>query len=224
MPSIERWNFIFWSNHIIICRLYSRSQEYHRCVFKIEEETIIHHRYFRRSILNFSETASPLYKIFTNTQSKQRHSKEPIDSNDNHQIALEKLLYHLVTPPALAYPGYDHPFILYTDASRVRLDCSSLQMQNGKLIVLGFGNHALVDAAKKLSACKHFLDYLFYLPSFAVYADYNPLTYIKSSCKVIATGQGWINELTEFNFMLHYKPDVENVVADTLSRLPINNL
>ena len=48
--------------------------------------------------------------------------------------------------------------------------------------------------------------------------------YIKSSCKVNATGQRWINELTDFNFTVHYKLGVENVVADTLSWLPINNV
>ena len=72
--------------------------------------------------------------------------------------------------------------------------------------------------------CEHFRDYLFYVPHFDVYTDYNPLTYSKSSCKVNATGQRWINELTDFNFTVHYKPGVENVVADTLSRLPINGV
>ena len=92
MSSIQTWNFISWSNHII-CRLYSWSQDYHSCVIKIEEETIIHHRaakytrisgIFRRSILNFSQTASPLYQILTDTQNKERHSQQPIDWNDNH--------------------------------------------------------------------------------------------------------------------------------------------
>ena len=30
--------------------------------------------------------------------------------------------------------------------------------------------------------------------------------------------------MTDFNFTVHYKPGVENIVADTLSRLPINNV
>ena len=72
--------------------------------------------------------------------------------------------------------------------------------------------------------CEHFRDYLFYVPHFDVYADYSPLTYLKSSCKVNATGQRWISELTDFIFTVHYKPGVENVVADTLIRLPINNV
>jgi len=41
-----------------------------------------------------------------------------------------------------------------------------------------------------------------------------------SSGKLNATGQRWVNQLADFHFTLHYKPGVENVVADTLSRLP----
>ena len=55
-------------------------------------------------------------------------------------------------------------------------------------------------------------------------ADYNPRTFIKSSCKINATGQRWINELTNFNFKVCYKLGVGNVVADTLSRLSISNV
>ena len=44
--------------------------------------------------------------------------------------------------------------------------------------------------------------------------------YIKSSCKVNATGQRGINELTDFNFTVHYKLGVENVeVLQTFSGL-----
>ena len=72
---------------------------------------------------------------------------------------------------------------------------------------------------------EHFRDYLFYVPHFDVYTDYNLLTYIKSSCKVNATRQRWINnELTDFNFTVHYKPGVGNVVADAMNRLPVNNV
>ena len=192
--------------------------------------------YFRRSIPNFSQRASPLYQILTDIQNKQRHSKEPIDWNDNHQAALDKLLHHLVTPPILAYPDYDQPFILHTDASHLGLGCSLFQMQNGKLRVLGFGSRTLVGAGKKYhsskleflalkwAVCEHFRDYLFYAPHFDVYTDCNPSTYIKSSCKVNATGHRWINKLTDFDFTVHYKLGVENIVADTLSRLPINNV
>ena len=36
-----------------------------------------------------------------------------------------------------------------------------------------------------------------------------------------ATGQRWINELANFKFSIYYKPRLQNVVADVLSRFPI---
>ena len=78
-------NFVSWSNYIL-CRLYSWSQEHHSCVVKTDEETIIH---------PLGKTTIPLYQILTDTQNKQRHSKEQIDWNDNHQAILDKLLHTL---------------------------------------------------------------------------------------------------------------------------------
>ena len=121
-------NFVSWSNYIL-CRLYSWSQEHHSCVVKTDEETIIH---------PLGQTTIPLYQILTDTQNKQRHSKEQIDWNDNHQAILDKLLHTLWHFEVLHYPNYDQLFILRTDASRLELDCSLFQMPNGKISVLGF--------------------------------------------------------------------------------------
>ena len=76
--------------------------------------------------------------------------------------------------------------------------------------------------ALKQAICDHFKDYLFYSPHFEVYTDFNPLNYIKTSCKLNATGQRWVNELASFNFSIYYKPGAQNRVADTLSRFPIH--
>ena len=65
-----------------------------------------------------------------------------------------------------------------------------------------------------------FRDYLYYCPSFVVYTDNNPLTYVLSSAKLNATGLRWIGELADFNFTIRYRPGKTNVDADTLSRHP----
>ena len=75
--------------------------------------------------------------------------------------------------------------------------------------------------ALKWAICDHFRDCLLYAPESHVYTDYNPLTYIETSSKVNATGQRWINELANFKFSIYYKPRLQNVVADVLSRFPI---
>ena len=40
--------------------------------------------------------------------------------------------------------------------------------------------------------------------------------------RLSATGQKWVNELTEFNFSIHNSPGKQNIIADTLSRPSTN--
>ena len=188
--------------------------------------------YFRRSIPNFSKTAKPLYDILKENEQKGK-SKQPIQWQDHHQSILKKLISFITKPPILAYPDFRYPFILHTDASSNGLGCALYQEQDGNLRVLGYGSRTLVGAEAKYHSskleflslkwaiCEHFKDYLFYCNHFDVYTDFNPLTYLFTTSKLNATGQRWVNELSSYNFTIHYKPGIENVVADSLSRYPI---
>ena len=42
--------------------------------------------------------------------------------------------------------------------------------------------------------------------------------YVISTRKLNVTGQKWARELSDYIFTIHYKPGVENTVADALSR------
>ena len=124
------------------------------------------------------------------------------------------------------------PFWLHTDASGAGLGCGLFQIQDRSIRVTGCGIRTLTGSeekhhssklqflALKWAICDHFKDYLFYSPHFEVYTDFNPLTYMKTSSKVHTTGQSWVNQLANVNFYIHYKPGVQNHVADTLRRLP----
>ena len=84
------------------------------------------------------------------------------------------------------------------------------QFQDKKLRVISFGSRTLVGAelkylssklqilALKWTVCEHLRDDLFYVPHFYIYTDYNPLAYIKNTCKVNATGQRWNNGLADY--------------------------
>ena len=142
---------------------------------------------------------------------------------------MDELLTHLITPPLIAYPNFVSPFILYTDASSSRIGCVLYQIQDEKLRVIGYGSRTLTGAeckyhsskleflALKWAICNHFNEYLYYAKHFDVFTDFNPLVYLKTSCKLNATGQRWINELANYQFSIHYKPGIENPVADALS-------
>ncbi len=51
----------------------------------------------------------------------------------------------------------------------------------------------------KWSVTEQFRDYLYYAPSFVVYTDNNPLTYILSTAKLNATGLRWVGELADLD-------------------------
>ena len=57
-----------------------------------------------------------------------------------------------------------------------------------------------------------------------MYMDNNPLTYILISAKLDAIGQRWVVSLAPYNFSIHYNPGCHNVVADSLSHIPWENV
>lgn len=137
----------------------------------------------------------------------------------------------------MAYPNFEKPFILHVDASQDGLGAILYQEQeNGKKSVIGYGSRTLTPAernyhlhsgkleflALKWAVTEKFRDYLYYSPSFSVYSDNNPLTYILTSAKLDATRHRWVAELPDFNFQIFYKPGRLNNDADGLSRMPLD--
>ncbi len=207
--------------------------------------------YYRQYIKDFSKIAGPLYDLLKSTpgvenacqnsrQSKVKNrgmpSNQPIICKDEHQEILEKLINHLVEPPILGFPDFSLPFILHTDASNQGLGSVLYQKQGGKLRVIAYGSRTLTAAernyhlhsgkleflALKWSITEKFRDYLYYAPTFTVFSDNNPLTYVLSSAKLNATGCRWVAELADFHFSIKYHPGRENTDADSLSRLPVD--
>ena len=209
--------------------------------------------YYRRYIKDFSGIAKPIYDLLaiqSNSKSTQnaksnrkaKSSSNQLPSNHNicwteqHQSILDQLIKQLTSPPIMAYPCFNDPFVLHTDASKVGLGAVLYQKQDGVLKVIAYGSCTLSPAEKnyhlhsgkleflapKWSICEQFRDYLYYAPSFVIYTDNNPLTYVLSSAKLNASGLRWINELADFNFTVKYHPGSANRDADTLSRVPLD--
>ena len=190
--------------------------------------------YYRQYIQDFSRIAKPLYDLMA--------GPDPLVSNhrvtwtDEHQERLDLLIHQLTSPPVMAFPDFTKPFVLHTDASQEGIGAVLYQEQDGKLRVLGYASRTLTPAEKnyhmhagklefpalKWAITKKFRDYLYYAPSFTVYTDNNPLTYILSSAKLSAVGHRWVAELADFNFNIKYRPGKTNIDADVLSRIPID--
>lgn len=169
-------------------------------------------------------------------KSEQLPSSHPITWTEQHQNVLCQLIEHLLCPPLLGYPDFEKPFVLHCDASQEGLGAVLYQRQQGKLVVIGYGSRTLTAPEKnyhlhsgkieflamKWAICERFREYLFYAPSFIVYTDNNPLTYVLTTAKLNATTHRWIAELADFNFSIKYRPGKVNGDADGLSRMPLD--
>ena len=208
--------------------------------------------YYRRYIPNFACLAKPLYGLLNTPkpESTPKHtvrrasdkrngqlpSATPITWTKTHQQSLRELIGYLTNPPIMAYPDYEKPFIVHTDACNDGLGAVLYQRQDGKTRVIAYASHTLTPAEKnynlhagkleflalRWAVSDQFRDYLYYAPEFTVYTDNNPLTYILTSAKLNATSLRWVGELADFRFQVKYRPGKSNSDADTLSRMPLN--
>lgn len=74
----------------------------------------------------------------------------------------------------------------------------------------------------KWAICERFRDYLYYAPSFVVYTDNNPLTYVLTMAMLNKITHKWVTELTDFQFTIKYRPGKKNADADGFSRMPLD--
>lgn len=211
--------------------------------------------YYRTFIQDFSRLARPLFKLIespseldpkpkqvrssktkpNSNNSGQLPSKTPVRWTQEHSAVVSRFVDMLTNPPILAYPDFDLPFVLHTDASNEGLGAVLYQQQGNKLRVIAYGSRTLTPAEKnyhlhsgkleflalKWAICDKFRDYLYYAPTFTVYTDNNPLTYVLSTAKLNAVGHRWVGELADFHFSIKYRPGKSNADADTLSRYPV---
>ena len=205
---------------------------------------------YRRHIKNFAQTAKPIYdllslylrrrgmspplNILPKGNSGQVPSSSLVEWETQHQSALEVLIDHITSPPLLAYPDYNAPFVVHTDASQDGLGAVLYQEQNGFTRVIAHASRTLTLSecnyhmhwgkleflALKWAVTEQFRDYLYYFPEFVVYTDNNPLTYVLMSANLNATGLRWVGDLADFNFEIRYRPGKLNADADSLSRIP----
>ena len=196
--------------------------------------------YYRQYIKDFSCKASCLYGLLKADTKEHPDdvvpSNRPITWSDQHQQVLEQLIDCLLHPPVLGFPDFTQPFIVHTDASHQGLGAVLYQKQVGKLRVIAYGSRSLTAAEKnyhfhagkleflalKWAVTDKFRDYLYYAPTFTVYSDNNPLTYILSTAKLNATTSRWVAELADFHFTIKYRPGKENSDADAPSRMPLD--
>lgn len=80
--------------------------------------------------------------------------------------------------------------------------------------------HRMEFLALTWAITEKFREYLYGAQHFTVLTHNTPLTYVLSSAKLDATGHRWLAALAAYNFDIRYRPGINTVDADVLSRLP----
>ena len=202
--------------------------------------------YYRRFIPQFAKWANPLHDLIHPIMMTKKcacvklpplaPNLPPFKWTTEHLESFNKLKEALTSAPVLAYPNYDKPFILDTDASLKGLGTVlSQEDDKGNYCVISFASCTLklykhsmrnYSSAKlellalKWAVCEKFKDYLIG-SKFTVLTDNNPLTYICTS-HLGAAQIRWLSDLRLFDFAIKYRAGKSNQVAEALSRQPVN--
>lgn len=179
--------------------------------------------YYRRFIKDFSK--------ITRNMTKYLKKDTVLDLQDQQYVnAFNTLKTIISTDQVLAYPQFDKPFILTTDASDHALGAVLSQMQENIERPIAFASRTLNDTESRYAtnekealaikwAVNKFKAYL-YGAKFTLVTDHKPLTFIKTSDKNPKILR-WRLDLENYDYDVKYKEGKANVVADALSRRPL---
>ena len=190
--------------------------------------------HYRHFIKGFAKIAAPLYDL-TSGDNKDKKS-EHVDLSTEAREAFNHLKAACLQAPILAFPDFDKPFLLETDASGRGLGAVLSQKQaDGRYHPIAYASRVMNETEQRYHSNKQeflalkwvvteqFHEYLSPYGKnrneFVVRTDNNLLTYIFSSANLDAAGQRWVSRLASYNFSLEYQKGKDNTVADFLSRM-----
>ena len=177
--------------------------------------------YYRKFIKNYAFIARPLHDL----------TKEDVEFlwTEVHQKAFEDLRSALVSPPILAFPNFDKPFIVSTDASGVGIGCILKQHDNdGRERVVAYASRVLTEIERRYSitereclalryASQIFRPYL-HGAKFKVVTDHHSLTQMRTLKNPTHRLNRFSMDLENFDFDVEYKEGKKHSDADAMSR------
>lgn len=182
--------------------------------------------YYRRFIPHFAEIVRPLNIL--------QKKNTPFVWTDECEKSFEKLKYLLKTPPILAYPDWEKDFWVTVDSSIFACGGVLSQIVDGndrpisyisKTYKKGELNKPIIE--KELLAIHFAITTLrpyLYGKRFTVRSDHRPLVYLYNMKDPASKLVRIRLDLEEYNFDIIYIKGKDNVVADALSRISIDDL
>ena len=100
-----------------------------------------------------------------------------------------------------------------------KLNCDSVFRESDARVAI-FSDMA--RARKAFNRVVPFMEYRDMRKVFSIGYSSLPYCYLMENCKLNATSQRWVSELSNYNFVVKYRPGIINHDADCLSRLPLD--
>ena len=181
--------------------------------------------YLNRFISGLSDLAAPLYQL--------THKGARFLWSDSSQTAFSQLKAAVSKVPLLAFPDFSLPFHLATDASNIGLGAMLSQPRpDGSTGIIGFMSKTLSSPQRNYSATEreclavvvaleHFRPFVLDRPC-TVFTDHQALLWLRSLKEPPGRLHRWRLQLEEYRPTIAYRPGKDNVVADALSRAPVD--
>ncbi|ROT65767.1 reverse transcriptase [Penaeus vannamei] len=179
--------------------------------------------FYRPFIKDYGSIAQPLTTLL-----KKDVPFEWAKETEDSFLQLKALL---ANAPVLAFPDFELPFVLTTDASSVGLGATLHQKVNGKLRPIAFASRTLKPAERSYHttdrellaityALRHFRELILGY-KIEVHTDHSALTTALHGRDPHGRRARAIEVLAEYDVTIVYLPGRQNVVADALSRAPL---
>lgn len=182
--------------------------------------------YYRKFIKDYAEIAAPLTYL---TKKKTKFVWE-----SEQKESFDRLKNELLSPNVLQYPDPSKPYVITTDASNFACSGVLSQETNGHQLPVAFFSRTfqkgernkpiiekeLLAIYNSILAFRHYI----YGTQFKVFSDHKPLVYLFGMTNPASKLVRIRLELEEYNFEIIHIRGKENVVADSLSRIHIDDL
>lgn len=182
--------------------------------------------YYRRFVSNFARVASPLHAL-------TRKGAE-FEWTNECEVSFQALKEKLTSAPVLAYPSFERPFVLETDASIAGIGAVLSQPQDdGLLHPVAFASRSLTPSERNYAiteletlavvwAITHFIPYL-YGHEVTVFTDHTAVKAVLETPNPSGKHARWWTRVYGSgvkSVTIRYRPGRQNSSADALSRSP----
>ena len=179
--------------------------------------------YYRRFIKNYARLAAPLQKLLP--------ENVPFEWGPQQQNAFNAIKEALVSPTLMLHPKPGLPFIIDCDAAAEGLGAVLQQLENGAERPIAYASRSLRPNKKKwhtteleayavVWALETFRHYIEGSP-ILVRTDHSPLLWLRKNAGKSTISELGFLRLQDFALELQHCPGKAKVVADALSRVPL---